>query len=132
MNATNDWAFVMSGGHASEMLVSESELPAAEVAAIKRATASSGVDTYTVVGPDCHQKPGQLQTMFFEVPRNRMIDRVEQRCVSGPGPWSYNPEGGYDIWVRYFDGRTKAEWRRWHTSHPVTYEISVYWHAIEV
>ncbi|GMV15492.1 MAG: hypothetical protein AMXMBFR56_37160 [Polyangiaceae bacterium] len=97
-------------------------------------TASAeGIDEYTVVGPNCDHHAGkkdQLQTVVFEVPKNRYILYLTQDCVGGPCGWSYNPDGGYDLWVRYFEGRTKAEWRRWHTSLPVTYKIRVHWASL--
>lgn len=91
---------------------------------------AEGVDRYDVTGPDCHNKPPSLQVRQFRVDPNRFIYRVEQHHVSGPGPWSYNPDGGYDIWYRIQEGGTRAEWRRLHTSHPVTYQVLVYWRAL--
>jgi hypothetical protein len=94
-------------------------------------TATGGTDEYEVTGPDCHNKPAKLQIEFFSVPDNRYIVQLRQKGIKGPSPWSYNPNGGYSIWVKYTKGRTQAEWRRLHTSHPVTYRIFVDWAALE-
>ena len=106
-------------------------------AEIRKETASlpvAGTDTYTVVGPNCHQRPAVVQSVTFSVPTNRRIVALRQDCIDGPCGWSYNPElqhpRNYEIWYRLFAGATQAEWRRKHTSHPVTYRIYVDWETV--
>ncbi len=74
--------------------------------------------------------PGKLQIETFTVPNSRFISDVTHECIAGPGAWSYNPDGGYGVWFRLTNGGTRAEWRRWHTSHPVTYRIHVHWGSL--
>jgi hypothetical protein len=92
-----------------------------------------GADTYDVVGPDAHPQTGNngiLQTVTFSVPANRTITHLTQDCIAGPCAWSYNPDGGYEISYRLSNGNTRAEWRRKHTSHPVTYRVLVHWTTV--
>ncbi len=93
-----------------------------------------GVDTYNVIGPDCHGKPSQVQTVEFNVPPNRVITHLSQNCIAGPCGWSYstkeNAPNNYNISYDLENGATKAIWTRKHTSHSVTYQVYVHWKAL--
>jgi hypothetical protein len=98
------------------------------------ASLSEGIDVYTVTGPDRHMQSPESQSVEFKVPANRYITQLTQECIGGPCGFSYSTKQNhpheYDISYDLVDGNTKAIWTRKHTSHPVTYRISVYWKSL--
>lgn len=89
--------------------------------------AIDGTDEYIVTGFDCHNRRQRVQSMTFSVPKNRKILYIDNIPISGPHNFSFNPDGGYGVWARYYNGRTEVEWRRLHTSSVVKYRVLVHW-----
>lgn len=92
---------------------------------------ATGVDTYHLrYTTPANGARGVHRSGIFSVPETRRIVNVTYECAEGPCGWIYNPDGGYSINIRIFDGGTKAEWKRLYDASPATETYKVYWEVV--